>query len=129
MAMSDYLEKKLLDHVYGGSAFTQPSSWYVALFTSDPADDASGTEVSGGGYQRTAYGPTVTSGTSPQAENASDITFPQATADWGTVTHVAIFDAQTGGNMLDYGPLTQSVDVQKDGVFKILAGDLTVSYT
>ena len=127
MAMSDYLEAKLIAHVYGGTAYTQPSNIYVALFTSDPSDDASGTEVSGNGYQRQSM--TAAFGNDGSCHNDGDITFPQATGDWGTITHIAVFDADTGGNMLDYGALTTAKDVNQDGVFKILSGDLIITYT
>jgi hypothetical protein len=45
---SDYLEDKVLDHVFGGNAYTAPSTLYVALYTVAPSDTGGGTEVSGG---------------------------------------------------------------------------------
>lgn len=129
MGMSDYLEEKLINHTYGGTAFTQPSTWYVALFNTDPTDTGGGTELTGGGYARQAV--TFTIGGSPTfvASNSADVTFPTATADWSTINYVAIFDASTAGNMLDYGAITTPRTVLTDGVFKILAGDLDIQYT
>jgi len=94
-ALSDYLENKLLDHALGTAAYTMPTV-YVALYTSDPTDADTGTEVSGGGYARQTVTFNAASGGS--ASNAGDITFPQATADWGTITHIGLRDAATGGN-------------------------------
>ena len=61
---SDYLEDKVLDHVFGGNAFTAPTTLYVALYTVAPSDTGGGTEVSGGAYARQTGAFTV-SGTNP----------------------------------------------------------------
>jgi len=52
MSFSDYLETKVLDHVFAGVAYTAPGTHYVALFTAAPSDSGGGTEVSGGAYAR-----------------------------------------------------------------------------
>ena len=126
-ALSNFLENELIDHVLRATAYTSPgTSIYVALFTDDPAEDASGTEVTGGSYAReqvTAWDAPVDGDT----ENTSDIVFTTATASWGTVTHVAIFDAVSTGNMLFYGALTASRDVGNGVTFTISAGDLDVT--
>jgi len=97
---SDYLEDKVLDHVFGGNAYTAPSTLYVALYTSAPSDTGGGTEVSGGGYVRQTATFTV-SGTNPTtASNTGAIEYPTATANYGTVTSVGIFDASSSGNLL-----------------------------
>lgn len=120
-AMSNYLENKLVDAILRGQTFTSPTNTYVALFTSDPTDAASGTEVSGGSYARvgvsgalaswagtqSAGSTTASSGTGGQTSNNSAITWGAApTANWGVVTHFAIFDAVSAGNMLFHGALT-----------------------
>lgn len=48
MAKSDYLENKILDHVLNNTSYTSPTTVYFALFTSNPAEDGSGSEVLGG---------------------------------------------------------------------------------
>lgn len=108
-ALTDYTEKKLLDHLLGKASFTMPATVYLALFTADPTDAGSlANEVIGGiGYARVAItsimgAANATTGTST---NAGAINFGTATADWGTVTHAAVLDASTGGNMLMKGPL------------------------
>lgn len=127
-AMSDYLENKLLDHVLGNTAFTQPANLYLALFTSDPADDASGTECSGNAYARTAI--TFNAASGGAADNAATVTFPTPTpGDWGTVTHFGIFDAATAGNLLVHGALTTSKVTAASDPVEFLAGDVTITAT
>src|SRR4051794_26029028 len=108
--LSDYAENKLLDHILGKTSLTMPATVRVALFTADPGEAGPGTEVSGGSYARQALATSAASGGA--AANSGDIAFPVATADWGTVTHVAILDAASGGNLLWHAPLNASKIVQ-----------------
>ena len=102
---SDYLENRLVDHSLGTTAFVKPTAVFIALFTVTPTDvAASGTEVTGGSYARQAAAFAAAAGGS--AALTAAVTFPSATADWGTVVAVGIFDAATVGNMLWWGPLT-----------------------
>ncbi len=123
---SDYLENKVVGHVFGGSAYTAPATLYVALYTSAPSDTGGGTEVSGGGYVRKTAAFTVTNDT---ASNTSAIEYPTATANYGTVVAVGVFDALTSGNLLAYGNLTTSKTVSTGDVFRFNAGaiDITVA--
>lgn len=125
--MSDYLEKKVLEHVLKNTAYTSPTTVYLALFTSDPTDAATGTEVSGGAYARQAvtFG-LATLGTGAIA-TTSDITYPVATANWGTISHIGIYDALTAGNLLFSGALTTSKTITTSDQFKVVAGDLTIT--
>jgi hypothetical protein len=115
MSFSNYLEGEILKHALRTGSWTKPVTLYAALFTTDPGDDASGTEVSGGAYARVA----ITVGdaqwsavTAGRSGNVSVITFPAPVgAPWGLCTHGALFDASTGGNMYFYGPLTESLQV------------------
>jgi hypothetical protein len=124
---SDYLEDKVLDHVFGGNAYTAPSTLYVALYTVAPTDTGGGTEVSGGAYVRQSGAFTV-SGTNPTtASNTSAIEYPTATADYGTVVAVGIFDASSSGNLLAYANLTSSKVVSSGDVFRFNASDLDIT--
>jgi hypothetical protein len=124
---SDYLEDKVLEHVFGGNAYSAPSTLYVALYTVAPTDTGGGTEVSGGAYVRKASAFTV-SGTNPtQASNSAAIEYPTATANYGTVVAVGIFDALTSGNLLAYANLTASKVVSTGDVFRFNSGDLDVT--
>ena len=124
---TDYLEDKVLDHVFGGNAYTAPATLYVALYTVAPTDTGGGTEVSGGAYARQTATFNV-SGTSPtEATNAAAIEYPTATADYGTVVACAILDASSGGNMLAYATLTSSKVVSTGDVFRFDQNDLDIS--
>jgi hypothetical protein len=124
---SDYLEDKVLDHVFGGNAYTAPSTLHVALYTVAPTDTGGGTEVSGGGYVRKTATFNV-SGTNPTtASNTAAIEYPTATANYGTVVAVGIFDASSSGNLLAYANLTTSKVVSTGDVFRFNTGDLDIT--
>lgn len=124
---SDYLEDKVLDHVFGGSAYTAPSTLYVALYTVAPSDTGGGTEVSGGAYARQTAAFSV-SGTNPTtASNTAAIEYPTATADYGTVVAVGVFDASSSGNLLAYANLSASKVVSSGDIFRFNTGDLDIT--
>jgi len=128
MAMSNYLEEKLIKCVYGQTPYTPPSQFWIGLYNTNPNDDLSGVQLTGGGYVRKQF--TATTPITPDwvVSNTADITWPTATANWATINYIGIFDGETG-NLLDYGPITTPVTVLTDGIFKILAGDLDIQYT
>lgn len=124
-ALSDYLENKLIDHIFRNRAYSVPTTVYVALYTAAPSDSGGGTEVSGGSYARVLVGPSdsawkstqgttsavASSGTGGVTMNGSAITFPTPSANWGQVTHFGILDAVSGGNLLLHGALTTAKTV------------------
>ena len=124
-AKTNYLENKIIDWLFRGQAFTPPATMYLALFTVAPTEAGGGTEVSGGSYARVAVASTLanwagtqgagttvaSSGTSGSTSNNAVITFPAPTANWGTVVAVGVFDAASAGNLLLYGNLSQSKNV------------------
>jgi hypothetical protein len=122
---SNYLENKLLDHILKAVSYTSPTTVYVGLFTSDPTDAGSGTEVSGGSYARQILSVTTASG--GIVTSSADVTFPQATANWGTISHIGLLDAITSGNLLMHTPLTTSKVIETDDILKINSGNLTVT--
>ena len=125
---SDYLEDKVLNHVFGGTAYTAPSTLYVALYTAAPSDTGGGTEVSGGAYARKSMPDMTVSGTDPTtATNGAAVEFVTATGSWGTVSHVGVFDALTSGNLLGWAALTASKTVSSGDVFRFDAGDLDIT--
>ena len=124
MSFSNYLETELLDHVFANNAYTSPSAVYVSLHTANPDEDASGAEVSGGSYARVAGTFTVSGNT---ATTSAAVEFATATASWGTITHVAVWDASSSGNMLAYAALTASKAIASGDVFRIPTGDLDIT--
>jgi hypothetical protein len=123
-SMSDYLENKILEHSLGKTAYTMPTA-YVALYTAAPTDAGGGTEVSGGSYSRQ----TVTWGAASGGSitNSAAINFPVATAAWGTIVAVGIFDASTTGNLLWWGTLSTSKAISTNDQFVISASNLTIT--
>ena len=125
--MSNYLENALLNATLNATTYTAPATVYVSLWTSDPTDAGSGTEVSGGSYARTAVSFATASGTSGNVLNDADVTFPTATASWGVVGWIGINDASTSGNLLYHTALDTSKTIDSGDIFKISTGNLSVT--
>ena len=127
-SFSNYWENKLLNHIFGKDSLTPPVI-YLGLSTAEPAEDGTGlTEPSGNAYQRvqtSASDWNVSAGGS--LDNAGDIFFPMATGNWGTITHFALFDAATGGNMLAYGKLSPAKVIGSGVIAKFAACDLVIN--
>jgi len=128
MSFSNYMENELLDHLFGKGAYTPPTI-YVGLSTADPGEDASGlAEPSGGAYARVSTAASDwTTASAGALSNANEISFPEATGSWGTLTHFAVFDALSGGNMLGSGALNASQAVASGNTVSFQAGDLDVT--
>jgi len=124
MSFSNTFETRVLTWVFTNSSATRPTAWFVALYTGAPNDAGGGTEVSGGAYARQAVTFSVSGDT---ATNSGAIEYPTATAGYGTVTHVGIFDASTGGNLIAYAALTASKAIDTGDVLRLPAGDLDVT--
>jgi len=124
-AASDYLENKLLEHVLKNTAYTSPTTVYCALFTVTPSDSGGGTEVTGGSYARESI--TFGAAASGTISNSAIIDFGTATADWGTIVAVGIFDAITSGNLLFWGALTSNKTILNGDSFTFPIGNLDVS--
>jgi hypothetical protein len=152
-ALSDFAENKLIDWLLRGQAIgitgasaaagTGPTNTYIALLTAAPSDAGGGTEVTGGSYARVTYASTLanwagtqgagttvaSSGTGGQTSNNNAITFPAPTANWGTVTHFAMYDASSGGNLLFWAALTASKTINNgDAAPSFAAAALTITF-
>lgn len=106
--MTTYLKTQIVTHLLRTGSWTKPTGIYIALFTDQPTVSGGGTEVSGGSYARVSFGPldaNWTALTSSASKNDLDVVFPQPTGSWGTVSHFALFDAASAGNMLVFGEL------------------------
>src|SRR5689334_11320775 len=114
MSASNYLENKISDHLWRGRAYTAPATLYLALFTSDPGETGSLTgEPGSGSYARVAITPNdsnfkgtggetsgASAGTGGQSVSGAAFQFPTASGSWGTLTHWALMDASSAGNVL-----------------------------
>lgn len=123
MAKSDYLEDALLDHVLRNTAYTSPTTVYAALFTANPGDDDTGTEVTGGSYARQAV--TFDAASSGETSNSGTLTFSSLPA--ATVTHIGVYDALTSGNLLYHGGLTSQVVTTSGSDIEFAAGNFSIS--
>jgi len=111
---STYLSTAILNATYRAQAFPAIAQVYVGLFTAAPTDAGGGTEVSTSGgtnYARTPITFAAPSGTPPAVENSADVVFPVAAASWGALTHIGLFDAVSGGNLLDWNPIVDPGDL------------------
>jgi hypothetical protein len=124
MSFSNFLETEILDHVFAGAAYTAPSTHYLALFTAAPGETGGGTEVSGGAYARQSVAFTTTGNTT---SNNASVEYSTATATFGTVTHVGVFDAATAGNLMAYAALSSSKTIDTGDVFRVPTGDLDIT--
>jgi hypothetical protein len=125
-AKSDYLERKSLDHNLGTATFTKPTAVYASLHTTSPLDAATGAEVSGGSYARQAvtFTAAATNTGVTSASNTANVSF--LSMPTATVSHVGIYDAATGGNLLYHAALAASKSLTSGDNFTINAGQLVV---
>ena len=133
-AASNYLENKVLDHVLTATGYTAPSTRYLALFNNTSGQAAANleagiltdeTSTSGTAYVRKPVTFAAASG-GTSATNAT-VTFDAATASWGTITHVAVMDQVSGGNVLFWGAVTTSKQIDAGDTFQVTSGNLTIS--
>lgn len=130
MSFADFLENELLDQMFGALAYTAPATLYIALSTTTTTDVGGKTEPAGGSYARKAVTNNKTTWDTASGgalANAIEIAFVTATASWGTITHFAIMDASSGGNMLAHGALDTSKAVGDGDTAKFAIGDLDIT--
>lgn len=127
----DYLENAMLNEVFGAEAFAAPATLYLGLSTTTPTDAGGNiTEPSGGSYARVAVTnnttnwPTTTTG---EKANGAAFAFPQATASWGTVTHLAIYDAETDGHVLCLAELSSPKAVESGDTLSFPIGSIVIT--
>jgi hypothetical protein len=124
MSLTNEFETRTLQLLFTTDSPTRPTAWYIGLFTAAPGETGGGTEISGNAYAREAVTFTVSGN---EATNNAAIEWATATGSWGTLTHIAVFDAATSGNMIAYASLTASKTIETGDVFRIPAGDLDIT--
>jgi hypothetical protein len=125
--IGNYLEKKLLDHVFGNGSYTPPSI-YIGLSTTLPSNDGTNvSEPTGNGYSRKNFS-TWNIAANRIISNNGIITFATSMGDWGTITHYVIYDAETNGNMLAFGSLSSAKTVTNGNILTIASNDLEISF-
>ena len=123
--MSNWLENALINATLRNTSYTSPAAVYMGLYTSDPTDANTGTEVSGGSYTRTAV--TMGAPSNGVSTNSAAVEFPQASGSWGTVGWIGILDASSSGNLLYHTALDTSKTISSGDIFKIAIGGLSVT--
>lgn len=126
-ALSDHAENLLLNWLMTTGTATRPTSWHVALYTAAPSDSGGGTEVSGSGYARQSVSWDTATGTGGTTDNSGSVSFTASGGSFGTVTHIGIFDASTGGNLLWHGALSASKTVNDGDTLQFAAGDIDLT--
>ena len=125
-AKTTFLANALLNHVLRNVAYTSPTAVYAGLHTAQANPEAGTvTEVVGGSYARQAV--PFAAPSAGLSANGSDVAYPIASANWGTVMGTGIYDAVTAGNLLYYGVLTVAKTVNTNDQFKFLAGALSAA--
>lgn len=125
MSFSNTFETHVLQYVFTADSVTRPTAWYVGLFTADPTDTGSGaTEITGNNYSRVSATFSVTGAT---ATTSAAVEFAAATGSWGTISHIGIFDAASGGNLIAHSALSASKAIGTGDVFRIPTGDLDIT--
>jgi len=116
-------EENVLDYVLANESPTGDGVFYLGLYLSDPTDTVTGSEVSGGAYARQ---PITLARTDQTLSNTNAITFPEATADWGTVVAFALSKTVSGStDQVMYGALSPSKVVVKGETLTIAIGQFT----
>jgi hypothetical protein len=131
----EYLSQKILNYIFGGGAFSQPATLWLALFTVAPTISTTGTEATGGGYARVAITCNTTnwpaiSGSTTTLTNGAAFTFPAGTGSGysagANMTDAGFFDAVTAGNLLYWGDLTVAKPVLSADTPSFAASAITV---
>jgi hypothetical protein len=123
-SFSDYLENKVLDHVFRNTALTSPTDVFLALYTVAPTDAGGGTEVSGAGYARQDI--TFGAASSGAISNSAPVAFTASGGNYGTVVAAGIFDASTSGNLLAWDTISSST-INDTDTLQFPTGNITLT--
>jgi hypothetical protein len=126
-ALSDFAEKLLLDWLMTTGTATRPTTWFLALYTAAPSDSGGGTEVTGNGYARQSIAFSAAATPGGTTSNSASVSFTASGGNWGTITHVGIFTASTGGNLLWHGAMSASRVVNDTDTLTFAAGAVALT--
>ena len=126
-ALSNYAEKLLLDWLMTTGSATRPTAWYVALYTAAPSDSGGGTEVSGSGYARQTVAFSAAATPGGTTSNTGAVTFTAAGGNWGSISHIGLHDALTGGNLLWHGAMTAAKTIADGDTLEFAIGNIDLT--
>jgi len=129
--LSNSATTELVDHVFK-AAYTPVATLYLCLCTSAPTAASTGSsivETDYAGYVRQAIDATYfNAATSRSITQALEVVFAKATgASTSNITHWAICDAATAGNMLAFGAFSTAWNPVANNTPKIAAGQIVIS--
>ena len=122
----------ILDQLFGGSDYSEPSTYYLGLCTSVGANGTITGEPSGNNYARVSISNTKSNWTdaaSGMVSNKVNFDFPTASGSWGTVSKFFLSSSSTGGTALCYGPLDREKSPVNGDQPRFMAGDLDITLT
>ena len=119
--LSNYLENKLLDHALRNTSYTPSTTVYLTLFVGSPTDAGSG----GAEVSVTRQAVTFGAAASGAVSNSSSVSFTSMPA--ATLTHIAVYDHLSAGNLLIHGALSSTVVAASGDTFTIQANDLDIT--
>lgn len=130
-SLTDTLETSLINHLFRGSSYTAPATWYVGLLTAACSDSSAGTEAAWTSYARVAVASgtgnwAATSAGNGTTSNVNAITFATPGSGPTTVTHFALYDAASAGNQLICQALSASKTINSGDTVSFAAGALTI---
>lgn len=124
----DAFENKVLDHILKGTSLAQPTNIYIELSTADPGESGGAIAPPSGNNYARAQCNTWNTAASRATANTNQVNFPQASGSWGTISHWALYDAITGGNLIAYGAFTTPKVIGAGHTPFIKAGELDVNF-
>ena len=127
MDFSNYLADALIDATVRKTTYTTPTQTYVALYTSDPTKNNTGTEVSGTTYTR--FPLTMDAPDDGVTQNTNEMEWAVAMTVWGTITHVGIMDTEVAGNLLYFAELIEPKNITVGDQFQITPTKLKLTLT
>lgn len=128
--VTNYFLDLISKNIFGvNGAESLPSTYYIGLSTTEPTVAGTGVSEpsSANGYIRKAISSfQQNKSTAGSVSNASEISFPEATGNWGSVPYYCIFDASESGNLLIYGSYTNTKTIEAGSTAKIPVGGITL---
>lgn len=127
-SLTDFTEKKVLDHILKVASYSPPATVYLGLSTADPLDDGSGwANPTYTGYARKA----IAFGAAAArviAQNAL-VTFDACTLGSSICTHWGLWDVLSGGNLMAHGSLSAPKTVVSGNTPSVASGQATVTFS
>lgn len=131
MPKANVSKQMVLNFLCRNQGVSQPTSLYLTLYSTNPTDADVGTEANYEGYTRqmVTFSAPQLSGGAAIIQNSAAIQFAVVPAASGTIAYAALRTAATGGDLIYYGALAATYQLNQ-GVQPIVPiGSLTVSET